>query len=631
MALISKTPDTQRRGSPFCEPVSPWRAALRRLRRLPLCIGLAWALSLVLPHPVTAQDNNAQASNVQASNVQASNLGQTTSRRKRSLAEHDFLQVFYTGSYEDNYTLTSVEVGFGNVSLPDSVPALSIWTRYSQLHGTKVGDLTGPATLSANTVNTWTTDGIQLDPNRYYVILIDSDGSGSGDQANFMLETDSLSDDATTSPGWLIHDASYYNWRDDDGRTHWGDWRSPLKVRVKARENPAVAPAVSSIVRRGSSHTNVDSLVWRVTFSKEVTHVDATDFTIDGTTATLRVSGQKDAYNVTLSGGDLASLDGPVTLGFASGQNIQDTGGRALSSTTPIGSNDNTYVVDNTGPTILHIRRHAPAQEHTNVDPLTWRLTFSEPVVNLAAEDIFITSNKQLHISGSARDELRQVTDAVYEIRFAHMFRRHHYRKHSENYYFRHDSGIAHHWRVYSAFVAKNVTSYRTFNVRDMAGNPLTTPLPRPSELPTHAPAYEAESYRMDLDAPKFRAAVVNGDSLTLTYRKDLDTDSVPAADAFTVEAGGAQVSLAENSPVAVAGQRVTLTLASAVTPGQAVRVDYTAPGSNPIRDLAGNNAANLLNKSVTNATSIDRSATGGRGIEPRRRRRRHPRREPSQ
>lgn len=96
----------------------------------------------------------------------------------------------------------------------------------------------------------------------------------------------------------------------------------------------------------------------------------------------------------------------------------------------------------------------------------------------------------------------------------------------------------------------------------------------------------------------------MNGATITLTYDESLDAASVPAAAAFAVRVAGAAASLAETNPVAVAGNRVTLTLASAVAPQQAVRLDYTAPGSHPIRDPAGNNAANLENQVVTVSSS---------------------------
>ena len=114
------------------------------------------------------------------------------------------------------------------------------------------------------------------------------------------------------------------------------------------------APRVTSIVRDlpSVSPTALDTLTWRVNFSEDVRNVDAGDFTLTGTTATLAVRKvTADTYNVTASGGDLAGLDGTVTLSFATGQNIQDMSGNALVNTSPTRTNDNTFVVINTSTT----------------------------------------------------------------------------------------------------------------------------------------------------------------------------------------------------------------------------------------------------------------------------------------
>ena len=116
------------------------------------------------------------------------------------------------------------------------------------------------------------------------------------------------------------------------------------------------APQVASIVRQApaSSPTAADRLTWRVTFNEAVQNVDAADFSLTGATATLAVArvSNTNAWDVTASGGNLAGLNGTVTLSFASGQNIADTSGNALADLTPTGTNDHTFAVDNTGPPV---------------------------------------------------------------------------------------------------------------------------------------------------------------------------------------------------------------------------------------------------------------------------------------
>ena len=97
-----------------------------------------------------------------------------------------------------------------------------------------------------------------------------------------------------------------------------------------------------------------DSLTWRLTFSESVLAVDAADFAVMGTTATLSVSRLSSfRYDVKASGPHIADLDATVTLVLAPGQNIEDPSGNALSGTALTGLQESSYVVDNTGPGFL--------------------------------------------------------------------------------------------------------------------------------------------------------------------------------------------------------------------------------------------------------------------------------------
>ena len=99
---------------------------------------------------------------------------------------------------------------------------------------------------------------------------------------------------------------------------------------------------------------------------------------------------------------------------------------------------------------------------------------------------------------------------------------------------------------------------------------------------------------------PVLITAEVDGDDLVLTYDGALDASSVPAAAAFTVTAGGAAVSV---STVSVSGMAVTLGLASAVTAGQTVLLDYVVPSSNPLQSGSGTAAGALAGQAVENRT----------------------------
>ena len=107
-----------------------------------------------------------------------------------------------------------------------------------------------------------------------------------------------------------------------------------------------------------------------------------------------------------------------------------------------------------------------------------------------------------------------------------------------------------------------------------------------------------------DGPAPALSSATVDGTMLTLTFSEALDEDSAPAAGAFAVSVGGRARGV---SGVSVSGSAVVLTLASAVTAGEAVTVGYTVPttaAAPRIEDEAGNDAAAFSGEAVTNSTS---------------------------
>ena len=100
---------------------------------------------------------------------------------------------------------------------------------------------------------------------------------------------------------------------------------------------------------------------------------------------------------------------------------------------------------------------------------------------------------------------------------------------------------------------------------------------------------------------PTLVVATVDGTSLKLIYSEALDTGSVPAASAYSVVVGSATG--VPPSSVAVSGAKVTLTLSTGAASGDTVTVTYTKPGTNPLQDLASNDAAALSAQAVANNT----------------------------
>ena len=114
------------------------------------------------------------------------------------------------------------------------------------------------------------------------------------------------------------------------------------------------APRITSIVRRtpGTTPTNADSLTWRITFDEDLSELPSGSLEVSGSSATPSVTIiSNSVYDVTVTGGDLSSLNAEVSLGFKSSHGITDEAGNGLVNLTPTGANEDSYVVDNAAPT----------------------------------------------------------------------------------------------------------------------------------------------------------------------------------------------------------------------------------------------------------------------------------------
>ena len=117
----------------------------------------------------------------------------------------------------------------------------------------------------------------------------------------------------------------------------------------------------------------------------------------------------------------------------------------------------------------------------------------------------------------------------------------------------------------------------------------------------THAAVAADSDHTVDGGTPELETATVDDDTVTLTYAKTLDETSIPRANAFTVTAGGATALI---TFVQVSGSVVTLTLVSNITHDLVVTLAYSPLSGTPrLQDLAGNAAADLSSRTLTNNT----------------------------
>ena len=119
-----------------------------------------------------------------------------------------------------------------------------------------------------------------------------------------------------------------------------------------------------------------------------------------------------------------------------------------------------------------------------------------------------------------------------------------------------------------------------------------------------HAPIVAADVNQVDTAAPTFSVATINGATLTLTYNEALDDNlvSVPAPSDYTLTLESGAALTVNPDGVAINGATVTLTLSPAVVSTDVVTLAYTA-GLTPLRDLAGNRAADFTAQALDNTT----------------------------
>lgn len=312
------------------------------------------------------------------------------------------------------------------------------------------------------------------------------------------------------------------------------------------------APTLDSFTRQtpSTSPTNADTLVFRATFSEDVSNVDASDFEVTGTTATITSVSSVDAstYDITVSGGDLSSLNGTVGLDVASGQDIVDLAANSLPAGEP--ATDETYVVDNTAPTLNSFTRQDPPNSPTNEDRLVFRATFSEDVTGVAASDFEVTGTTAI-VSGVAT-----VSATTYDITVS----------------FGDLPGL-------NGTVGLDLAASVTIN--DLAGN----------ALPNSEPSTD-ETYLVDNTAPTLDSftrqtpptSPTNADTLVFRATFSEDVSNIDVAD-FAVTGTTATVT----NVIGVTGSTFDITVSGGDLAGLNGTVGLDLAGAQNITDLAGN------------------------------------------
>ncbi len=223
-------------------------ASIRRLALLPAAL-LAAALGLIAATPASAV-------------VLVSTVGQTASNEGgRVFANRWHLQAFTTGRATDGYTLTSIEARTDQRENAPSELRAQLWSESNGTPGTKLADLTVPATISANTNVSFTAPtnpSLELDANTTYFFAIGAVSNNSRDTTTRqfqILNTTSNSEDSGAADGWSIADQSLFH-DGANGNFPTSGWRTFTQTRMIRINGEA-----KSGVPVASTNANLDDLV----------------------------------------------------------------------------------------------------------------------------------------------------------------------------------------------------------------------------------------------------------------------------------------------------------------------------------------------------------------------------------
>ena len=151
---------------------------------------------------------------------------------------------------------------------------------------------------------------------------------------------------------------------------------------------------------RQARRLTAETLVYRITFSEDVTGVGKSDFALssdstgeaNGNNPVASISGSGDTYYATV----FAITDGMYNLDLIpSGHGIADESSNPLTSTVPTGADEtytvSTTVVSITNPRLESIERYSPLSQNTNSQYLIYKATFSKSVTGVDASDFVLS------------------------------------------------------------------------------------------------------------------------------------------------------------------------------------------------------------------------------------------------
>ncbi|MCB2202591.1 sortase [bacterium] len=252
-------------------------------------------------------------------------------------------------------------------------------------------------------------DGLAADSGLYDQIPLEWNANSSADHYE-VYRAESASGDKTrladnvTSPNFsdttMVSGTTYYYWVKACIGTICSDFSSSTTGWARG----GTLPVVESLTRDDPSPTNLSQVDFTIAFNKAVTGVDSSDFDIV-TTGTLQgasilgVAGSGDERTITVSTGF-----GSGTLGLKVNDDntiIDDISNELGGPEQGDGdySAGEVYIIDKIAPIFASVLRSSPLDEITNADVLVFLAQFSEPIMQVTADDFALTGGSTATIT----------------------------------------------------------------------------------------------------------------------------------------------------------------------------------------------------------------------------------------
>lgn len=244
----------------------------------------------------------------------------------------------------NNVILTNTPEDSQTYSIDNTAPVATAITRQgSATPAMSVSTLTFSVSFDSPVANLDTTD-FSLAATGSANGNIAAAGTQPGDASQAWVTVTGLSGDGTLG----LNIASNNDITDTAGNALTADAPATNEAYILDR----TPPTLTAITRQdpATATTGADLLTFRAQFDEAVQGVNASDFTVTGSSATVLGVNPINAstYDLVIGGGDLASYNGAVGLNLASGHGITDLAGNALPDGDP--TTDETYTLDNPPP-----------------------------------------------------------------------------------------------------------------------------------------------------------------------------------------------------------------------------------------------------------------------------------------